>query len=177
MGLVVKVAGDALALSPSLHREISALDPDIPLYDIKAMSQRYLEFLAYPRFRAALMGTLAGLTLMLAAIGFYGVLSYVVAQRTQEIGVRMALGAPKGEVLRMVVLRGTKLAVVGVCSGTIAGLTLTRAMAALLYGVGANDPATFAFAATLLISVALLACYLPARRAAKVDPMIALHYE
>src|SRR5215472_9563522 len=177
MGLVVKVAGDSRALSSSLRREISALDPGVPLYDIKTMSQRYFEFLAYPRFRAALMGTLAGLTLMLAAIGFYGVLSYVVAQRTQEIGVRMALGAPKGEVLRMVVLRGTKLAVVGVCSGTIAGLTLTRAMAALLYGVGANDPATFAFAATLLISVALLACYLPARRAAKVDPMTALRYE
>jgi putative ABC transport system permease protein len=177
MGLVMKLAGDSLALSPSLRREISALDPAVPLYDIKSMSQRYSEFLAYPRFRAALMGTFAGLTLILAAIGFYGVLSHVVVQRTQEIGVRMALGARKGEVLRMVVLRGTKLAVVGVCSGTIAGLTLTRTMAALLYGVGANDPATFAFAATLLISIALLACYLPARRAAKVDPIVALRYE
>lgn len=177
MGLVVKVTGDSLAFSPSLHREISALDPDVPLYEIKTMSQRYFEFLAYPRFRAALMGTLAGLTLILAAIGFYAVLSHLVAERTQEIGVRMALGARKGEVLRMVVLRGTKLAVVGVSSGTVAGLTLTRAMGTLLYGIGANDPTTFAFAAILLISVALLASYLPARRAAKVDPMVALRYE
>ena len=123
------------------------------------------------------MGALAGLTLVLSAIGFYGVLSHVVAQRTQEIGIRMALGAQKAEVLRTVVRQGTRLAIIGVCCGTIAGLGLTRAMAALLYGVGANDPLTFAIAATLLISVALLACYLPARRAANVDPMVALRCE
>jgi putative ABC transport system permease protein len=176
-GLVAKVAGDSVDLSRALYREVSAIDPDVPLYDIKTMSQRYSEFLAYPRFRAVLMGTVAGLTLILAAIGFYGVLSHVVAQRTPEIGVRMALGARKGKVLRMVILGGTKLAVVGVCWGTMAGLALTRAMAALLYGVGASDSGTFACAATLLIAAALLACYLPARRAAKVDPMVALRYE
>jgi ABC-type antimicrobial peptide transport system permease subunit len=174
MGLVVKVAGNPLALSASLHREISALDPEVPLYDVKTMSQRYFEFLAYPRFRASLMGTLAGLTLLLSAIGFYGVLSHAVAQRTHEIGVRMALGAQRAEVLRMVALRGTKLAIIGIGSGTIAGLILTRAMASLLYGVGASDPTTFASAAGLLILVALLACYLPARRAAQVDPIVAL---
>ena len=141
------------------------------------MNQRYSEFLAYPRFRAMLMGILAGLTLMLAAVGFYGVLAYMVRQRTQEIGIRMALGARREEVLRAVVLRGTKLAFLGVCLGTMAGLLLSRTVSSLLYGLAANDPATFAFSALLLISVALVACYIPGRRAANVDPLVALRYE
>ena len=177
MGLVLKIAGNPDALSPLLQREISALDPSVPVYDIKTLSQRYSEFLAYPRFRAALMGILAVLTLLLGAIGFYGVLAHMVAQRTQEIGIRMALGARKEAVLGMVVVRGAKLAVTGVCAGTIAGLLLTRAMSALLYGVRANDPATFVSAAILLILVTVVASYIPARRAAKVDPMVALRDE
>jgi len=177
MGLLVKSASDSLALSSSLQREIAALDPEVPLFDIKTMNQRYSEFLEYPRFRAQLMASLAGLTLLLSAIGFYGLLAHVVAQRTQEIGIRMALGAQKADVLSTVVTRGTKLALIGVCAGTIAGLMLTRTMASLLYGVGANDPVTFAGAAALLITVAVFACYLPARRAAKVDPMVALRCE
>ena len=177
MGLVVKTPGNPLGLSPWLQRDISALDPNVPVYDIKTMNQRYSEYLAHPRFRAALMGILAGVTLMLAAIGFYGVLAHMVAQRTQELGIRMALGARKEEVLSMMVARGAKLAAVGICSGTLAALLLTRTMNALLYGVGANDPAIFAGAAALLISVTLLACYLPARRAAKVDPMVCLRCE
>ena len=177
MGLVMRVAGNPLSLSVLLQREISELDPNVPVYDIKTMNQRYAEFLAHPRFRAALMGILAGVTLMLAAIGFYGVLAHMVAQRTQELGIRMALGARKEAVLSMVVLRGAKLAVVGIFSGTLATLLLTRAMKAVLYGVGADDPTIFAGAAVLLISVTLLACYVPARRAAKVDPMVALRCE
>jgi putative ABC transport system permease protein len=124
-----------------------------------------------------LMGILAGLTLMLAAVGFYGVLAYMVRQRTQEIGIRMALGARREEVLRAVVLRGTMLAFIGVCLGTVAGLLLSRTVSSLLYGLAANDPATFALSALLLISVALVACYIPGRRAANVDPMVALRYE
>ena len=177
MGLVMKVAGNPLFLSPLLQREISALDPNVPVYDIKTMNQRYSEFLAHPRFRAALMGILALVTLMLSAIGFYGVLAHMVAQRTQELGIRMALGARKEEVLSMIVARGAKLAMTGICSGTLAALMLTRAMKALLYGVGADDRAIFAGAAALLISVTLLACYVPARRAARVDPMVALRCE
>jgi len=177
MGLVMRAFRNPLALSPLLQREMSALDWNVPVFDIKTMSQRYSEFLAYPRFRAALMGVLAGLTLLLAAIGFYGVLAHMVVQRTQEIGVRMALGAQRREVLSMVVLGGTKLAIMGVSCGAVAGLLLTRAMAALLYGVGVNDPRIFCCAAALLICVALLATYIPARRAAKVDPMVALRYE
>ena len=177
MGLVMKAAGNPLSLSPPLQREISVLDPNVPIYDIKTMNQRYSEYLAHPRFRAALMGVLAGVTLLLSAIGFYGVLAHMGAQRTQELGLRMALGARKKEVLSMIVARGAKLATIGICSGTFAALMLTRAMNALLYGVGAHDPAIFAAAAGLLISVTLLACYIPARRAAKVDPMVALRYE
>jgi putative ABC transport system permease protein len=177
MGLVVKTARDPLALSRVLPHQISALDPSVPVYDMRTMNQRYSEFLAYPRFRAMLMGILAGLTLMLAAVGFYGVLAYMVRQRTQEIGIRTALGARREEVLRAVVLRGTMLAFIGVCLGTVAGLLLSRTVSSLLYGLAANDPATFALSALLLISVALVACYIPGRRAANVDPMVALRYE
>jgi len=177
IGLVMKVAGNPLSAGPLLQREISTLDPNVPVYDIKTMNQRYSEFLAHPRFRAALMGILAGMTLLLAAIGFYGVLAHMVAQRTQELGIRMALGARKEEVLSMIVARGAKLAAIGICSGTLAALMLTRAMKVLLYGVGAGDPAIFAGAAALLISVTLLACYVPARRAARVDPIVALRCE
>jgi len=177
MGLVMKAAGNPLSLSPLLQREISALDPDVPVYDIKTMNQRYSEYLAHPRFRAVLMGILAGLTLTLAAIGFYGVLAHMVAQRTQELGIRMALGARKEEVLSMIVARGARLAAIGIASGTLAAVTLTRTMNALLFGVGANDPTMFVGAAALLIAVTLLACYVPARRAAQVDPIIALRRE
>lgn len=117
------------------------------------------------------------MTLLVAAIGCYGVLAHLVAQRTQEIGIRMTLGARSGEVLRMMVVRGAKLVFIGVCFGTIAGLMLTRTMNALLDGIGGHDPAIFTCAATLLICATLLACYIPARRAAKVDPMLALWYE
>jgi putative ABC transport system permease protein len=177
LGVLTRSAGEPLSLGPSLEHAISTLDPNVPVYDIKTMTQRYSEFLAYPRFRAELMGILAGLTLMLAAIGFYGVLAHMVAQRTQELGIRMALGAQKQEVLRMVIARGARLAFVGIACGIIAALVLTRALTALLFGVGAQDPAIFFGAAALLIGVTLLACYIPARRAAKVDPMVALRYE
>jgi len=177
MGLVVRVVRNPLALGPLLQHEISALDWNVPVFDIKSVSERYSEYLAYPQFRAALMGVLAGLTLLLAAIGFYGVFAHMVVQRTREIGVRMALGARKREVLSMVVLGGAKLAIMGISCGAIGGLMLTRAMTALLYGVGVNDPTIFCCAAALLICVALLASYIPARSAAKVDPMVALRYE
>jgi predicted permease len=177
MGLVMKTAGKPQAFNSLLQRAISNLDPNVPVYNVKTMSERYSDFLAHPRFRAILMGMLAGLTLLLAAIGFYGVLAQLVVQRTQEIGVRMALGAPRSHVLGMVVLRGGALALIGVCAGASAGLLLTRAMANLLYGVTADDPKTFVFAAALLICIALLACYIPARRAAQIDPMVALRYE
>jgi len=177
MGLVIRAARKPLTLGPVLQREISSLDPNVPVYDIKTMDERYAEFLAHPRFRAILMGILAGLTLLLAATGFYGLLAELVSQRTREIGIRMALGAQRSQVQGMVVRRGATLAIAGVCAGAAAGFLLTRTMASLLYGVGADDPWIFTSAAIVLIGVALLACYIPARRAAKVDPMVALRYE
>ena len=177
MGVVLKSVGNLQALGAMLSREINVLDPSVPVYDIESLSRRYSEFLAHPRFRAALMGILGVLTLTLSAVGFYGVLAYVVAQRTHEIGIRMALGAQREEVLRTVVAQGIKLAFLGVCVGATAGVVFFRAMNSLLYGIGSNDPATIAFSAVALIGLASIACYFPARRAAKVDPIVALRYE
>ncbi len=177
MGIVIKFAGSQLAISSALRRGVSLLGPDVPVYDIKTMSQRYAEFLLYPRLRAQLIGILAALTLLLAAVGFYGVFAHAVAQRTHEFGIRAALGAGKGDLLRMVVLQGAKLGTAGVFLGAAAALMLTRTMNSLLYGVASNDPGIFVSGALLLICIALLACYIPARRAAKVDPMVALRYE
>jgi len=129
------------------------------------------------RFSAVLITVLAGLALVLSAVGIYGVMSYTVGQRTQEIGVRMALGARPGNMLALILGRGVRLAFVGIAVGLLGSFGLTRFLASLLFGVGAADPLTFSGVALLLLGVALAACYIPARRAMKVDPMVALRYE
>ena len=177
MILMMRVAGNPMSLGPTLQAEISSLDRSVPAYDIRTMSARYAEFLAHPRFRAMLMGILAGLTLLLAAIGLYGVLAQMVSQRTREIGIRVALGANRREVLRLVVTDGLRMTFTGVAAGLATGTMLTRLLSGLLFGVKPADPFTFGTAALLLSAVALLACYLPARRAMRVDPMVALRYE
>ena len=153
------------------------MDPNVPIYDIKTMDQRLSESLARRRFAMFALGLFAMVAMLLAAVGIYGVMSYSVTQRTREIGIRMALGAPTSGVLRLIVGQGMLLAGVGVVIGLAGAVATTRLMASLLYGISATDPTTFVVIGVLLASIALLACYIPAQRATKVDPMVALRYE
>jgi putative ABC transport system permease protein len=177
MNLVVRAAGDPAHLTNAIRRELQSLDKDVPIYNVKTMEQRFSESAAQPRFRTLLLGLFALVALILASIGIYGVISYSVAQRTHEIGLRVALGAQTGDVLRLVIGQGIRLVIIGAALGLVGAIAVTRLMSSLLFGVTATDPMTFAGVSFLLGTVALLACYLPARRAMKVDPMIALRYE
>lgn len=177
MHLVVRTASDPAAMTPGIVREIQAVDSEIPAFDVATMEQRMSDFLARRRFAMVLLGVFAAIAVLLAAVGIYGVMSYSVNQRTHEIGVRLALGANSRDVLGLVVRQAMALALAGSALGLIAAFALTRFLSAMLFGVNATDPLTFAGVALLLIAVALLACWIPARRAAKVDPLIALRCE
>jgi ABC-type antimicrobial peptide transport system permease subunit len=177
MTFVLRTAGDPGDLAPAARREIQAIDKDQPVSDVRTMESWLSESLARTRFGTLLLGAFAGLALTLAAAGLYGVMSYSVAQRQNEIGVRMALGARAGDVLRLVIRQGLALVLAGVALGLLGALALTRLLASLLYEVSATDPLTFAALALLLTAVSAVACYLPARRAARVDPLIAMRYD
>jgi len=177
MTLVVRTAGDPTNLSAAIRSEILKLDKEQPATNIKTLNEFFSTSIAQQRFSVVLLAVFAAVALVLAAVGIYGVLSYAVTQRTHEIGIRMALGAGRRDVLRLVVGQGMLLTAIGVVGGLVAAFALTRLMASLLFGVTATDAVTFGSVASVLLVVALLACYIPARRATKVDPLTALRYE
>lgn len=174
MGLVIRTAGDPAAFAGALRREVQALDKDQPVYNVRTMDDVITNSLGTRRVSMQLFAVFACAALLLAAVGIYGVMAYSVTQRTQEIGIRMALGAQKSDILRLVVRQGMTLALIGVIVGLAGAFALTRVIANLLFGVGASDPLTFIAISLLLIFVSLIACYLPARRAARLNPTVAL---
>jgi len=177
MGIIVRSAAAPMTLIPAVQRVVSGLDKGVPVWDFRTANDRLSEFLTLPRFRTVLLSVFASLALLLAAIGIYGVLSQAVTRRTHEIGIRMALGAKQRDVLRLVVAEGLTLAMAGVLLGAGAAWGLTRFLAAFLYGLRPADAATFALVSALLLAVALVASYAPARRAAKTEPIVALRSE
>jgi putative ABC transport system permease protein len=174
---VIVRAGDPSALARPLAETVRSIDPDLPAYNVKTVEEYLDGTIAIPRFNTMLLGIFAGLALVLTAIGLYGVISYSVAQRTHEIGIRIALGAQPSEMMRLVIGQGLRLAFVGVGLGLIAAFAFTHFLSSLLFGVTATDPVSFATVVVTLLGVVLLACYVPARRAMRVDPMVALRYE
>jgi putative ABC transport system permease protein len=177
VALVVRTSGDPSGLAAAVRREMMAIDPGQPISNMQTMEQLMASSIKRPRFIMMLLGLLASIALALALVGIYGLMSYSITERTHEIGIRMALGAQARDVLRMVVGQGLKLIVIGIALGLTGAFALTRIMRSLLYGVSAIDPVTFAGVSLLLSVIALLACYIPARRATRVDPMEALRYE
>ncbi|HEX5483832.1 MAG TPA: ABC transporter permease [Terriglobia bacterium] len=177
MTLVIRTGGDPLQVVPAVRTVIDSANKDAAAYNIKTLDELLAGSVAQPRFVTLLLGAFAALALLLAAVGLYGLIAYSVARRTHEIGIRMALGAQKRDVLRLVVGQGMILTLIGVGIGIIGALGLTRFLSSLLYGVKPTDPVTFVAVSLILTAVALLACYIPARRAMKIDPMEALRYE
>ncbi len=175
--VTVKTSTDPGALTAAVKKEIRELDPDLPMYRAQTMPDRVTRSLAQQRFSMGLLTLFAAIAMTLAAIGIYGVMSYLVAQRTREIGIRMAIGATPDAVHRLVLREGMAVALAGGIAGMAGALVLARIMRSLLFGVGPSDPLTFLGVALTLAAVAFLATYFPARRAARVDPMISLRAE
>ena len=172
--LVVRAKGDPEELTASLREAVLAVDPDQPVYRIETLETLMAKTVAQPRFNARLLGFFAAVAVLLAAVGVFGVISYTVSQRTRELGIRMALGADSSSVLAMVFRRGSLLVALGVIVGGAGAYAISRLVEDLWFGISAADPLVFATVPAILVVVALLACYLPARRATRVDPVIAL---
>jgi putative ABC transport system permease protein len=174
---VIRTSSNPSDVAAAVRRAVWDVDHDQPVTQVRTMEKVISESLWWERVSGLTLGIFAAISLLLAAVGIYGVFSYSVTQRTHEIGIRTALGATRGDILRMVVREGVLLTLAGVGAGILAALALTRLLASLLYGVRPRDPLTFIALSLLLAAVALVACYIPARRATKVDPMVALRYE
>jgi putative ABC transport system permease protein len=177
MALVLRSAGEPSSLAPALRNVVREIDPALPVYDVMTMNERLSNSIAAPRLNLQLLGGFAAFALLLAGIGVYGVTSYVVTQRAREVGIRMALGAQRSDVARLFIRQGMALVLLGVALGSAGAFALTRVMKSLLFDVGADDPLTFASVALLLSLIALAACYLPARRASRIDPLASLRQE
>jgi putative ABC transport system permease protein len=171
---VLRTSLPATLLEPQIRHEIQSIDPGLPVFNVSSMNDILDRSLASRRFSADLVGGFAGLAVLLASIGIYGLLAYMVSQRSREIGIRMALGARRGHILRMFLRKGVALAGVGIVAGVVVSASTASMMASLLYGVRPHDPAVFLIVPLVLLAVAALASYLPARRATKVDPIVAL---
>jgi putative ABC transport system permease protein len=177
MSVVVRTSSDPVSMIPAIRSQVFTIDKDQPAFDIMTMDQRLAKSVASSRFVMLLLGTFSVLALGLAALGLYGAMAYLVTQRTQEIGLRMALGARRSDVFKLVVGKGMRLAIIGTAIGLVASLALTRVMGTLLFEVTPTDALTFVIVSVVLLTVALLACYIPARRATNVDPLTSLRYE
>jgi putative ABC transport system permease protein len=177
MDVVLRTKNDPAAVTAAARAAIHSVDSDLPLANVSTLATLVDDSVIQQRFAMYVIGAFGALALLLASIGMYGVISYSTTQRTQEIGIRLALGAQRRDVMAMVLAHGGRLAALGITIGLVAALALARTLASFLYGVQPADPITFAAVALLLCAVALLACYLPARRAMRVDPTVALRYE
>jgi putative ABC transport system permease protein len=177
LSFAVRTSGAPGGLVEAIRREVVAIDPDIPVSKVQLMDEYVDEALAQTRFALTLIGVFAGLALILASVGLYGVIAYSVRQRTREIGVRIAFGAPARAVLNLVVRQGILLALAGLGIGLIAAFIITRLVSGLFYGISAADPMTFTGVSVVLIGVAAVASYIPARRATRIDPVVALRDE
>jgi putative ABC transport system permease protein len=177
MSLVVRTAGDPLAQTNAIRSAVHNIDPNQPVTAIRSMDENISQSISQPRFRTVLLAVFAGIALVLAAVGIFGVMAYSVAQRTRELGLRIALGASRGRVLKLVLAHGVRLTLVGVAIGLVATFLLTRYVSSLLFNVPLYDPITLVGVVAALIVISLCACYLPARRATLVDPIVALRQE
>src|SRR6202030_736273 len=168
---------DTAAIPDEVREQVQSVDPTLPVFGARTLSETVYESLSERRFSMEIVALFALTALLLAGLGIYGVISYIVSERTHEIGIRLALGAQRRDILGMVVRQGLGLAIAGAAMGLVCALVVAHLMAGMLYGVRPSDPLTFAGVALLLVGVALLACYIPARRAIRVDPLVALRHE
>ena len=174
MNFVVRTSGNPAALASSIRSAVNEMDPSVPIYSLRTMNDVVERSLVRPRFLSLLLGTFSVIAVALAAVGIFGVMAYTVTQRTQEIGVRVALGASTSNVLSMVVGQGLKMTLIGMGVGLVGSFFLSRVMVGLLFQISATDPLTFVVVGVGLTIVGLVACFVPASRAARVDPMVAL---